>query len=238
MRTLVVPDVHEQVRVVRRILDEYGPPHVDRVVFLGDIFDSFTPGGAEETIDWFADAVQRDDYEWCLGNHDLPYIAPEGLYACPGFRQAKWIMIHNRVNIDRWRRRAHLSIDVGRYLCSHAGYAPALLPARVQERGALRYIYTAPSRLTHALLSIGAERGGFAGDVGGPLWMDWDVLVDIEGCPQIVGHTPSKTVRQKGASYCLDTFLHHVGIVEDDGELQIVEVARARILTPYSGPRP
>ena len=44
----------------------------------------------------------------------------------------------------------------------------------------------------------------------------------ITGIRQIVGHTPGHEVRYKKGDVCLDTHLHHYGLLED-GELTIVE---------------
>jgi hypothetical protein len=229
VRTLVVPDVHEQISRLRKILTLFGPPLVDRVVFLGDLFDSFESGRTEAMVEWFRDAVHEQRYRWCIGNHDLHYMTPycRG-FECSGYTEWKDVAINHRVDVAHWRSVARLSIPVGRYLLSHAGYHPTMVKYREVEGPALRLAYADnPKKIIPPVLSFSGRRESFgltSGDPGGPTWMDWADFEDIPGLPQIVGHTPDTTVRQKGESFCLDTMLHHVGIIEDDGPIQVVAV--------------
>lgn len=225
MRTLVVPDIHEEIDRLLKILTLFGPPLVDQIVFLGDLFDSFRKGHTEAMVEWFRGAVHEPRYRWCIGNHDIHYMTPycRG-FECSGYTEWKDVAINHRVDVEHWRGVGRLSIQVGRYLLSHAGYHPSMLKFRKVEGPALRLAYQDNTKLIPPLLMPGARRGGLPGDIGGPTWLDWADFEDIQGLPQIVGHTPDTIVRKKGESYCLDTMLHHVGIIEDDNELQVVPV--------------
>jgi len=75
--------------------------------------------------------------------------------------------------------------------------------------------------VAHPAFVAGMERGGPAKS-GGILWCDWQSFEPITGIRQIVGHTPGHEVRYKKGDVCLDTHLHHYGLLED-GELTIVE---------------
>jgi hypothetical protein len=74
----------------------------------------------------------------------------------------------------------------------------------------------------HHAFMAGVERGGPA-RYGGILWCDWNAFEPIKDLPQIVGHTPGREVRYKGNSICLDTHLHHYGLLEN-GELTVLEL--------------
>lgn len=225
MRTLVIPDVHEQIDRLLRILQLFGPPLVDRVVQLGDLWDSFNKGQTEAMVEWFRREVHNPKWGLIIGNHDLPYMTPYGRgFECSGYTEWKDVAINHRVDVEHWRSVARVSIQVGRYLLSHAGYHPSMLKYRHTEGSALRVAYQDNTRMIPPLFTPSARRGGMPGEVGGPTWLDWDDFEDIPGLPQIVGHSPNRVVRRKGESYCLDTMLHHVGIIEDDNPIQILEV--------------
>jgi hypothetical protein len=225
VRTLVVPDIHEQIDRLLKILTLFGPPLVDQVVFLGDLFDSFQPGRTEAMVEWFRAALHDPRNRWCVGNHCLHYMTPylRG-FECSGYTEWKDVAINHRIDVEHWRSVGRVSIPVGRYVLSHAGYHPSMLRFRKVEAQALRFAYSDHTHVIPPLFAVGESRGGVPGEVGGPLWLDWSDFEDIPDFPQIVGHTPDKVVRQKGESYCLDTMLHHVGIIEDDNALQIVPV--------------
>jgi len=85
----------------------------------------------------------------------------------------------------------------------------------------------------HFLLGRGVSRSGDQ-KIGGINWLDWDELVPIPGLNQLVGHTPSQSVRHKNTptsqNICLDTNLRHYAVFED-GQLEIKSCDELRATT-------
>jgi len=113
---------------------------------------------------------------------------------------------------------------------SHAGFHPAWLvnvePGRYRElidRACAKAWDCLNRGEHHFLLGRGLSRSADQ-NIGGINWLDWDELVPIPGLNQLVGHTPSQSVRYKNTStsqnICLDTNLRHYAVFED-GKLEI-----------------
>jgi hypothetical protein len=234
---LIVPDVHEKIVKLKRILELYS--EVAWVLFLGDFLDSFD-GLTEythETCKWLADNVENPKYRFLYGNHDIHYAWPMGGLVCSGYTIAKQKVVTQYLRRDQWnhfRLMAWVGKGENEWLCTHAGLHPNLLhPVNGFEHNALLEMEErALRRLTLSqvdeLVAAGRARGGRA-IVGGVDWLDWNLEFEpIEGLNQIVGHTIGKTVREKHTSgsrnYCIDTNLNHVVLVGDDGRINIEEV--------------
>jgi hypothetical protein len=128
------------------------------------------------------------------------------------------------------------------WLVSHAGLHPSLIhPVLGFDHAALEGI--AHDAMYHlrfygivtSFLAAGRGRGGSA-NVGGIDWLDWNrEFVPIPGLNQIVGHTRGEKIRTNNIvtdslssssyNYCIDTELHHVILVEDDGTVTIEYVS-------------
>ena len=82
-KTIVIPDVHENIFAVQRILDS---EDFDKAVFLGDWFDRFPsqPGDALATARWLATNQADPRFTFLYGNHDLPYCFTHRGLACSG----------------------------------------------------------------------------------------------------------------------------------------------------------
>jgi hypothetical protein len=233
--TLVVPDVHERIWKLKRILKDYSG--VSRVVFQCDFFDSFHEPW-EDMLDmahWYAENCQNEKYAFSMGNHDMHYAHPLEAAICAGFQDAKMHAIRGIVKRAHWERmRLHHWVDG--YLVTHAGWhAHHLHPMLGFERQALTAL---EDRALHqlrnefkvtALVQAGRARGGSA-VFGGVTWLDWeDEFQPVPELSQIVGHTPADEVRENhrpelnSFNYCIDTNLNHVALVED-GKVRIESV--------------
>lgn len=245
-RCLVVPDVHQDLAWVARILakEDTTPAPPDLVVFLGDYFDTHRKprerASAIDTCAWLDAARERfgERAVFLLGNHDIQYL--EARPACLARRTPRFLgtrcgsaFTHNtakRVAKDlspEFWRAARLFVCVNGWLLSHAGLAVALWPAATttgeslarldaQCREALDAL--ALRRPVHPLLQAGRVRGGDA-PVGGFTWLDWDdEFEDALPLPQIVGHTvDSGGARQRGRSWCLDGGQTCYGLITPEG---------------------
>ncbi len=243
-RCLILPDIHQNIAWVNDVLA--GEPVCDRVVFLGDYFDSSLPlkrrTGVGATCSWLNEMLRKLGTRavFLLGNHDVQYL--EAKPACDRHRTPRHLgtkcgsafthstakRIAHDLDPAFWRN-ARLFVCVNGWLLSHAGLAPIHWPVSTELESSLTQLDDAcltalqtlsPHRLPHPLLQAGRVRGGDA-PVGGITWLDWDDEFD-DGLPlpQIVGHTGSKAgARQRGRSWCLDGQQTCYGILTPSGLL-------------------
>lgn len=221
--TLIIPDVHERTDRLYAIKDELEA--ADRVVFLGDFFDKFGERNHKNMLRWLCTYLGRKDWDFLLGNHDASYRWPS-LYACSGYKQQTQSDVDHFFGADdTYWRHFKLFTEVGPYTLSHAGFHPDTLHMKSHEAYQLA---VDASNGGHYCPMFGA--GGYRGGphpIGGPVWLDFTVeFKDIEGMPQIVGHTSGKDIRQKGKSYCIDNAFH--SYVKHDSDrplaLEIVKI--------------
>lgn len=80
MKTLIIPDVHQDIRGVQRIFELEDKDSFDEIIFLGDWFDSFWDpprvASFEDTCLFVRDLVwnNKGKMTFLVGNHDLAYI--------------------------------------------------------------------------------------------------------------------------------------------------------------------
>lgn len=223
-KCLVIPDVHGQLAKLR-IIEDTLFSKVDRIVSLGDWFDSFRPYPIRELCEWLKD---HPDIEKLLGNHDCHYFFRGQGWKCSGYSGVTQLIVDEELPHDLLREQFKVSTYVGHYLCTHAGYHPVTFDKHLVEQEALDMAWE--GRYSK-LWEPGQARGGRAA-FGGPTWLDFSYeFSESDDLPrQIVGHTHGKTVRTKvtkggKVSYCLDTGLRHVAVVDEDtSEVEIVEL--------------
>jgi hypothetical protein len=235
-RCLVIPDVHQDIAWVERILAR--ETDWDRVVFLGDYFDSRLPpqlrANLSETCE-FLDKTRADlgpRAVFLLGNHDIQYLeAVNGRGTCRAQRHLRYKcgaayshsaakVISKKLSADFWAG-ARLAVSVNGWLLSHAGVAPVHWPKCSTPAESLsafdatcRTVLKTLRTASHPLLQAGEVRGGDA-PVGGVTWLDWDdEFTDELSFPQLVGHTANgEGARQKGRSWCLDGMQSTYGVL-------------------------
>jgi hypothetical protein len=227
---LIIPDIHHKIDLVDRIRDNHpGVP----AIFLGDYFDDFFDGPSqmEVTCRWLKRAIQSRDDTFLLGNHCFAYLSYElGVRwgYCSGWTVAKQQVFHRYFPAGALLQSCGWIIECQGWLISHAGITRALYRSfskRNTSDDILQWIKDAELALmvgiSHPAFLAGNDRGGPA-RVGGILWCDWGTFQPIKGLRQIMGHTPGKSVRYKRGDVCLDTHLHHYGLLENGG-LTILE---------------
>lgn len=204
MKTIVIPDVHQRIHAVRKILIE--ERDYDEVVFLGDWFDSFFDppkvAGFEETCEYLRHLVlehhNKDKFVFLLGNHDVGYIYENKnfsdkpisktlKYYCSGFTTSKARKFRHQffdrgLKDDFFIEHFKPAHRTQGWTLSHAGIQPAHFP----------YGYDI-DRLVNELLpdvwknfrnleynhnwlisGAGIARGGNC-NIGGVLWCDWNM---------------------------------------------------------------
>jgi len=268
MKVLVVPDVHERLDRLKAALSRERLSRVQRIVFLGDWFDTFDQF-SEERLLWLCHFIMgaihlggvTEDLEdggsrvipcdWLLGNHDCHYFFDHSGFMCSGYNVRRKNYVKHMMapeNIAQFK----VFTRIGPYVVSHAGFAELTLPW-ANERTCAEAIQLAKEGQFHGIFAPGRARGGYQ-EVGGPTWLDWNhEFKHIDDFPQIVGHTMDSkhfAIRTKCLvhkpndvcwghspanqkcncttlkSWCLDTGLRHVAIVDDEtGAVAIENVA-------------
>lgn len=222
--TLIIPDIHHKIELAEGVRANHpGLP----AIYLGDYFDDFydTPADMATTCQWLQRRMAERRDTFLIGNHCFAYLAYElGVRwgACSGWTVAKQQVFHQYFPADTLLKACQWMVKCQGWLISHAGLTrPLRQPGEI-----LDWVQDAERSLTagvmHPAFLAGAERGGLARH-GGILWCDWNTFEPIQGLRQIVGHTPGAQARYKGENVCLDTHLHHYGLLED-GELTVLDL--------------
>ena len=226
-QTLIIPDIHEDMSKLRHI-EEVFIPQADRVIMLGDFWDSFDMRSPTHLITkWVKDHIHDDKYEFCWGNHDAQYGFRHPAFKCSGYRPQTDTLLSAEMTLAEWRK-FKVYTKVGNFVVSHAGFHPKTIDLMADDEvdAALDLAFTGAF---HRMWNAGTEVGGRG--IGGPTWLRWEGdyerFIPLE-FPQIVGHTIGRAVRTKAhengtISYCLDTKLDYV-MWTDGKDVEIVRV--------------
>lgn len=222
MKTLIIPDIHEELVRLVCVLEEY-KPQVDQVVFLGDFFDSFDgiTAKTQGMITWLEAHFEDPKYIFLMGNHDVHYMYPNPRLRCSGFSGVRYQMLDSIRGILQQFKLFH---QEGNTIFSHAGFHPSFLhQGKIPKNLEQNTKAALADGIVPDIMEAGWSRGG-SDPYGGVVWLDWGDFVPVKGIRQVVGHTKGSSVRYKEGNVCLDTGLRHIGIIEDDGPIQIAAV--------------
>jgi len=123
MRTVVIGDTHGRSNWKLAIHQE----KPDRVIFIGDYFDSFELSGVEQ-IDNFKQIIQykednpQVEVVMLIGNHDHHYFPEVGYTGTSGYQSG--IAPSITQVIDENRHHLQMAYGFGDYLFTHAGVSP------------------------------------------------------------------------------------------------------------------
>ena len=251
-RTLLIPDIHQDLLFLSRLLDRENLDTFDQIIFLGDYFDprseAFAGEQATRMIAQFLHELVKahpKKVRLLWGNHDIIYcrlreyvlrVGQSGIEKDAAgqpelmetFKRALWI---NEVWPGEMWFRLELAILQDDWLISHAGIHPEFWPDAATPEDALSQLQFEWEGVIgnlfenedHPLLEAGQARGGQQ-TVGGPVWLDWDnEFVDELPYRQIVGHSAGPKPRQKGRSWCIDCGQLGYGVLES-GDLQFISL--------------
>jgi len=203
---LVFSDSHQEIDKLNYILKN---ENYDKVVCLGDWFDSFTHDSAhdvESACNFLKKWIFKDNFYTCFGNHDLHYLFGNRYTICSGYTREKDKLITkclgNFMPAIREKFLWYLWIDD--FFCSHAGInsyhlSPMVgLDKKALNEWFIQQIKTGEASLMndgfHWLYLAGAARGGRM-NIGGLTWQDFDAEFEpIQGLKQLCGHTPHRGV--------------------------------------------
>ena len=126
MKTVFIGDIHGR-HTWKLIVEKEQPDHV---VFMGDYFDSFDIGAAEqmrnfEEIIAYKQSASNTHVILLIGNHDLHYFTGDNGTA--GFQHSMYYPIHELVEANK--HHLQMAYQYKEYLCTHAGISPEWLEA-------------------------------------------------------------------------------------------------------------
>lgn len=230
MKFLILPDVHLRLNAIMKLLKELRGEY-DKVIFLGDYFDSFHENSLlhgtctpELMAQWLVSELENKDYTFLFGNHDAHYMIPRyynGAQIC-GYTHQKRNIINSYMTPEWWKK-LQIFAFVGNYIFSHAGISTANLPALLDESYLPDYLKKEEERamndFNHAFWQPGSDRGFYAQVEGGPLWCDWKNVFSFDKYIQVVGHTEVPSPQTNKNTINLDTGSRYYMMLDhrDDG---------------------
>ncbi len=203
-RVIVLSDIHLRHRQMDQILAK---ETYDRVIFTGDIFDSWgdTPTQNADAARWLKEKLANPCWTILSGNHDHGYIYPDnGNAYCSGFTRQKAAAIRAVLTQEEMDRLKLFHVE-SNILFTHAGldnywisWAAAqgheFAPLNVESIGKwLEHESVIAKRnfasgSSHPFLEAGRDRGG-RNQFGGLNWADFSGHHPIPMIGQIVGHS-------------------------------------------------
>jgi len=133
MKTVVIGDIHGR-SIWKLIVNQENP---DRVIFIGDYFDSFNIKG-EEQLNNFLDIIEYKkssgkEIIMLIGNHDHHYFPEVGDTGTSGYQN---IFKHQiEPTIDANREHLQMAYQFDEFLFSHAGISSEFLDSVFGEGG-------------------------------------------------------------------------------------------------------
>ena len=127
MKTVVLGDTHGRSNWKLAIYQE---EPIDRIIFIGDYFDSFEFSGVEQ-INNFKEIIKykednpQVEVVMLIGNHDHHYFPEVGYTGTSGY-QNKIAPSITQV-IDENRHHLQMAYGFGEYLFTHAGVSPVFM---------------------------------------------------------------------------------------------------------------
>ena len=127
MKTICIGDLHGRSDWKLAIYQE---EHIDRVIFMGDYFDSFSISGVEQ-IDNFKQIIKYKENNpqveviMLIGNHCHHYFPEVGYTGTSGYQSGVAPSITQV--IDENRHHLQMAYGFGEYLFTHAGVSPVFM---------------------------------------------------------------------------------------------------------------
>lgn len=224
MSTLYIGDIHEKADRLEELIGLHGP-EASRVVLLGDYFDSWDGYGphTEQTVDWLVKNIDKPNYYFLWGNHDLQYGCQldNRVFQCSGYNEKTRKLCKERLTWDGFWSKLHFNVVFNDFSCTHAGWTEKSISTDFS--GAKLSVQTG---VFHGLFAVGKARGGNSTNPG-PLWTDWKrEFKPLKGMNQIVGHSEVKVIEIKtgddSLNFNIDTGLREVLLIHGPGEWEIL----------------
>ena len=234
MKTIVIGDVHGR-SLWKLMISQENP---DRVIFIGDYFDSFEISGVEQ-IQNFKEIIEYKktsgkEVITLVGNHDHHYYPEVGYTGTSGYQSRIAPSITQVINENRQHLQMAYSFD--EFLFTHAGVSPTFMDGEFGEEG---WVEDNVVELLNDLFKYKPKSFDFNGtDPYGdntyqtPIWIRPRSLMAVnkkhnKGLKkkyiQIVGHTQVKKLDLIGAQKAADGRYYLIDCQESTGEYLVIQ---------------
>lgn len=239
MKVLVVGDIHGKWEMVNEAFDTFIKGHYDKIIFMGDIYDSFDR--TDEDMIHCANVINAmlktypDRVVVIVGNHDEAYLRynPEH-FRCSGFRPMLHVKLHPQLlSMKKFYQYAY---GIGNHLFTHAGVqyrwfskhfntlqnCADMMGVDITDPTHLWMVLDAVARTADSGIwkEKGPARRGMDSDYGSPMWCDLDEMLTngpYPGLHQICGHTHTDLMyrfnRFEGNKKYKDTSVTYVDVL-------------------------
>jgi len=234
MKTVVIGDVHGR-SLWKLIVNQ---ENADRIIFIGDYFDSFDISGVEQ-IQNFKEIIEYKETSgkeviMLVGNHDHHYFPEVGYTGTSGYQSGISPSI-NQV-IDENRQHLQMAYSFDEFLFTHAGVSPTFMDGEFGEEG---WVEDNVVELLNDLFKYKPRSFDFNGtDPYGdntyqtPIWIRPRSLMAVnkkhdKGLKkkyiQIVGHTAVKKLDLIGAQKAAGGRYYLIDCQESTGEYLVIQ---------------
>ena len=235
MKTLVLGDTHGR-STWKLAINQEKP---DRVIFIGDYFDSFEISGIEQ-IDNFKQIIKykednpQVEVVLLIGNHDHHYFPEVGYTGTSGYQSGIAPSIIQVV--DENRHHLKMAYEFGEYLFTHAGVSPVFMDQVFGKEGWSKdYIETDLNELfkykPRAFNFNGLESSG-DNTTQTPIWIRPRSLMQAnkkhekglkKDYIQIVGHTQMRRLDLDGSDKFTGGRYYFIDTMDTTGQYLIIE---------------
>jgi predicted MPP superfamily phosphohydrolase len=236
MKTVVLGDTHGRSNWKLAIYQE---EPIDRVIFMGDYFDSFDIPGVEQ-IDNFKNIIRYKETNpqvevvLLIGNHDYHYFPEIGYNGTSGYQSG--IAPSITQVIEENRHHLQMAYGFGDYLFTHAGVSPVFMDQVFGENDWTIENVVVDLNELFRYKPMSFEFNGF--DAYGdnttqtPIWIRPRSLMSVnkkhkkglkKDYIQIVCHTHMRRIDLEGSDKFTGGRYYFVDTMEDSGDYLIIE---------------
>jgi len=235
MKTVIIGDVHG--RSLWKLITNQ-EQDADRIIFIGDYFDSFDISGVEQ-IQNFKDIIEYKKISgkeviMLIGNHDHHYFPEVGYTGTSGYQKGIAPSITQVINENRQYLQMAYSFD--EFLFTHAGVSPTFMDGEFGDEGWVKE--NVVSQLND-LFKYKPKSFEFNGvDASGdntyqtPIWIRPRSLMSVnkkhnkglkKDYIQIVGHTQMRRLDLEGSDKFTGGRYYFVDCQETSGEYLVIQ---------------
>jgi len=235
MKTIVIGDVHG-LSLWKLIVNQ--EQDADRIVFIGDYFDSFDILGVEQ-IQNFKEIIEYKETSgkeviMLIGNHDHHYFPEVGYTGTSGYQRGIDQFITQIIDENRHHLQMAYSFD--EFLFTHAGVSPTFMDSEFGDEG---WVEENVVKLLNDLFKYKPKSFTFKGtDPYGdntyqtPIWIRPRSLMAVNNKHkkglkkkyiQIIGHTQVKKLDLVGSQKAAGGRYYLIDCQESTGEYLIIQ---------------
>jgi len=235
MKTIVLGDTHGRSNWKLAIHQD----KPDRVIFIGDYFDSFEISGVDQIHNFkeiihYKESNPQVEVILLIGNHDHHYFPEIGYNGTSGFQSGIYPSITQA--IDENRHHLQMAYGFEEYLFTHAGVSPVFMDEVFGPNGWSKENVVVDLNELFKYKPKAFEFNGFDpyGDntTQTPIWIRPGSLMSInkkhekglkKDYIQIVGHTQMKKLDLKGSDKFTGGRYYFIDTMDTTGQYLIIE---------------